>query len=75
MSDLIPDVRKFAVLRANALGDFISALPVLEVHRAAYPRAEIALHGPAGWGVELTLPSAARGRVVACPVHGSRVLM
>jgi ADP-heptose:LPS heptosyltransferase len=39
----LPDVRKIAVLRANALGDFIVALPALEAMRAAYPQAEIVL--------------------------------
>jgi ADP-heptose:LPS heptosyltransferase len=37
------DVRKIAVLRANALGDFIVTLPALEALRAAYPPAEIVL--------------------------------
>lgn len=38
-----PGVRKIAVLRANALGDFIVILPALEALRAAYPDAEIVL--------------------------------
>src|SRR2546426_2021754 len=40
---VLPGVRKIAVLRANALGDFIFILPALEALRAAYPRAEIVL--------------------------------
>ena len=43
--DPIDDVRKIAVLRANALGDFIFILPALEALRAAYPEAEIVLLG------------------------------
>src|SRR6266851_7516846 len=39
----VPGVRRIAVLRANALGDFIFALPALEALRAAYPQAEIVL--------------------------------
>ena len=38
-----PNVRKIAVLRANALGDFIFTLPALVALRAAYPEAEIVL--------------------------------
>ncbi len=38
-------VRKIAVLRANALGDFIFSLPALDSLRAAYPESEIVLLG------------------------------
>jgi len=41
-------VRKIAVLRANALGDFIFTLPALDAIRAVYPQAEIVLLGR-GW--------------------------
>lgn len=38
-------VRKIAVLRCNAIGDFIISLPALEALRHAYPGAEIVLFG------------------------------
>jgi ADP-heptose:LPS heptosyltransferase len=38
-------VRKIAVLRANAIGDYIFTIPALEALRAAYPAAEIVLLG------------------------------
>jgi ADP-heptose:LPS heptosyltransferase len=41
----VPDVRRIAVLRANALGDFIFAIPALEALRVAYPGAELVLIG------------------------------
>jgi ADP-heptose:LPS heptosyltransferase len=41
----VADVRKIAVLRANAIGDFVFALPALAALRAAYPGAEIVLLG------------------------------
>jgi ADP-heptose:LPS heptosyltransferase len=42
---IVPDVRKIAVLRANAIGDFVLALPALAALRAAYRQAEIVLLG------------------------------
>lgn len=45
--DLVPGVAKIAVLRANAIGDFIFTLPALLALRAAYPAAEIVLLGKA----------------------------
>lgn len=41
----LPQVEKIAVLRANALGDFIFALPALDALRATYPEAELVLVG------------------------------
>jgi ADP-heptose:LPS heptosyltransferase len=46
--EILPEVHKIAVLRANALGDYCFGLPALEALRAAYPRAEIVLLA-AGW--------------------------
>jgi ADP-heptose:LPS heptosyltransferase len=40
---LVADVERIAVLRANALGDLVFALPAFEALRAAYPTAEIVL--------------------------------
>ncbi|MEV2236651.1 glycosyltransferase family 9 protein [Micromonospora sp. NPDC049891] len=51
-ADRVPDVARIAVLRANALGDFIFVLPALEALRAAYPQAEIVLLG-APWHAQL----------------------
>lgn len=44
----IPSVERIAVLRANALGDYLFAVPALDALRAAYPRSEIVLLG-ADW--------------------------
>ena len=49
---LIPGVRKIAVLRANAIGDYVFCLPALTALRAAYPRADILLLGKP-WHAEL----------------------
>lgn len=49
---LLRGIRKIAVLRANALGDFVVTLPALEALRAAYPDVEIVLLGRP-WHAEL----------------------
>ena len=43
MTDLLPDVRRIVVLRANGLGDHVIAQPALAALRAAYPDAAITL--------------------------------
>ncbi len=45
MTAVVPDVRRVAVLRANAVGDYVMSLPALDALRAAYPDAEIVLVG------------------------------
>src|SRR5215210_3478939 len=46
--ELVEGVRKLAVLRANAIGDYLVSLPAIEALGAAYPAAELVLLG-AGW--------------------------
>ncbi len=41
--DIVPDVHRIAILRANGIGDFIFSLPALEALRRAYPQAQIVL--------------------------------
>lgn len=66
----VPDVGRIAVLRANALGDFLVALPALEALRAAYPQARITVLGdrwhpaltagrPGPWDEVVVLPAVA----------------
>lgn len=43
--EVLPGVRTIAVLRPNAVGDFIFALPALHALRAAYPSARIVYIG------------------------------
>jgi ADP-heptose:LPS heptosyltransferase len=43
--EVVPNVRKIAVMRANQLGDFIFSLPALEALQATYTQAEIVLLG------------------------------
>lgn len=40
---VVPDVQKIAVLRANALGDMMFALPGLDALRQTYPSDELVL--------------------------------
>ncbi len=62
-----PDVARIAVLRANALGDYIFALPALDALRSAYPDAEIALLGAPWHARFLAGRPAPVDRVVALP--------
>ncbi|MGN6250198.1 MAG: glycosyltransferase family 9 protein [Marmoricola sp.] len=43
--DVVEDVQRIVVLRANALGDFVQTLPALQGLRATYPAAEVVLVG------------------------------
>lgn len=45
MSPVVDGVRRIAVLRANAIGDFLLALPGIEAIKDAYPDAEVTLLG------------------------------
>jgi ADP-heptose:LPS heptosyltransferase len=67
----LPDVHKIAVLRANALGDFIFILPALEALDNAYPDAEIVLLGKV-WHKEFLerRPSPVDRVVVVPPCEG-----
>lgn len=49
--NVVPQVRRIAVLRANAVGDFVVALPALAALRRCYPSARICLIGRA-WHAE-----------------------
>src|SRR5690606_9642641 len=68
--DLVPEIRKIAVLRANGLGDFIFSLPAFEALRAAYPRAEIVLLGKPWHHRFLEGRPGPIDRVVAIPAGG-----
>ena len=46
--ELVEGVHKLAVLRANAIGDYMVSLPAIQALRAAYPAAELVLLG-ADW--------------------------
>lgn len=67
MHPLFATVERIAVLRANAIGDFVFGLPALEALRAAYPNAHILLLGldwhvhflhdrPGPWDEVMALP-------------------
>ena len=68
--DPVPGVRRIAVLRANAIGDFIFALPALEALRAAYPEAEIVLLGTPWHAGFLTDRPGPVDRVIVIPPYG-----
>jgi ADP-heptose:LPS heptosyltransferase len=77
--ETLPRVARIAVLRANALGDFLFAVPALEALRAAYPAAEITLLGAAWHRSFLTGRPGPADRVIEIPVaegvrtaHGRR---
>ncbi len=67
--DRVPDVRRMAVLRAGAIGDFLMVVPALEALRRCYADAEIVVLGDA-W-----LPDLLRARpgpwdaVVVVPLY------
>ncbi|MGE5602263.1 MAG: glycosyltransferase family 9 protein [Nitrososphaerales archaeon] len=63
----LPGIRKIAVLRANAIGDFIFALPALDALDAAYPEAEIVLLGQPWHKKFLTNRPGPVDRVVVVP--------
>jgi len=46
--ELVEGVHKLAVLRANAIGDYLVSLPAIQALRIAYPAAELVLLG-ADW--------------------------
>jgi ADP-heptose:LPS heptosyltransferase len=50
----LPEVRKIAVLRPNAVGDFVFTLPALHALKATYPEAEIVYLGKA-WHADFLL--------------------
>lgn len=66
----LADIRKIAVLRANALGDFIFTIPALEALRAAYPEAEIVLLAKAWHAAFLAERPSPIDRVVVVPRYG-----
>ena len=68
--DVVPGVRKIAVVRANAIGDFIFSLPALAALRAAYPEAEIVLLAKAWHAAFLKGRPGPVDRVVVVPPYG-----
>jgi ADP-heptose:LPS heptosyltransferase len=67
MSSQVGDVEKIAVLRANALGDFLFSLPALESLKAAYGQAELVLLGDAWHQRDLSGRPGPVDRVIAVP--------
>ncbi|MFD0469202.1 glycosyltransferase family 9 protein [Nonomuraea thailandensis] len=67
MTALIGDVRRIAVLRANAIGDYLMAVPALEALKHAYPGARLTLLGTAWHAGFLTGRPGPVDEVVALP--------
>ncbi|MBE3559250.1 MAG: glycosyltransferase family 9 protein [Ktedonobacteraceae bacterium] len=67
---VVPDIKKIAVLRANALGDLLFAMPALEALRTAYPSAEIVLLAKSWHADFLAHRPGPVDRVVVVPVYG-----
>lgn len=63
----MPGVERIAVLRANAIGDFMFTIPALEALRAAYPDAEIVLLGLPWHKAFLTGRPGPVDRIIAIP--------
>lgn len=62
------EIRKIAILRANALGDFIVTLPALKAIRSSYPDSEIILLGKQ-WHKHFLIPGRTPvDRVIIVPV-------
>ncbi len=71
MGERVPTMKKIAVLRVNALGDFIFSLPAIQAIRIAYPHAEITLLGK-DWHKEFLdkRPSPINKVIVVPPMPG-----
>jgi ADP-heptose:LPS heptosyltransferase len=65
---VLKNVKKIAVLRANALGDFIVTLPAFKAIRNAYPHAEIVLLGKPWLKEFLVKNRSPIDRVIVVPV-------
>jgi ADP-heptose:LPS heptosyltransferase len=66
----VADIQKIAVVRANALGDLIFALPALDALHAAYPQAEIFLLAQQWHAAFLKDRPVPVDRVVIIPPYG-----
>ncbi|MDB5190540.1 MAG: glycosyl transferase family 9 [Segetibacter sp.] len=64
----VDNVKKIAVLRANAVGDFVVTLPALHAIRATYPNAEIVLLGKPWHKAFLVKGRTPIDRVIEVPV-------
>lgn len=62
------DIKKIAILRANAIGDFIVTLPAIEAIRKKYPDAEIVLLGRPWHKKFLVAGRSPIDRVIVVPV-------